>query len=170
MFNALPKTVIVSETLAETHFAQRRSTVAKEPMNKLLAGLTAIAVAASLLMASALPSHADKKGDNLAKALVALIVIGAIANNIDNKADDKRRAEQPRPQPTKMPRVPGVCAIEIDSNSGRAVTVYSESCLRDEGFNYRLPDCARSVRIYGQRDRVYSAQCLRDAGFKLSGR
>ena len=170
MFNALPKTVIVSETLAETHFAQRRSTVAKEPMNKLLAGLTAIAVAASLLMASALPSHADKKGDNLAKALVALIVIGAIANNISHKAEDKRPPHQPKPQPAKMPRVPGVCAIEIDSNSGRAVTVYSESCLRDEGFNYRLPDCARPVRIYGQRDRVYSAQCLRDAGFKLGGR
>ena len=45
--------------------------------------------------------------------------------------------------------------------------MYSESCLLDEGFNYRLPDCARPIRIYGQRDYVYSEQCLRDAGFRV---
>jgi hypothetical protein len=170
MMNVLPKTVIASETLAETHFALRNRTVAaKDPMKKLLAGLTAVAVAASLLMASALPSHADKKGDNLAKALAAIIVIGVIANNIDNK-NDAKRAPKPLPQPVKLPRVPSVCAIEIDSDAGHPVTMYSESCMREEGFSYRLPNCARSVRIYGQRDRIYSAKCLRDAGFKLSGR
>lgn len=36
-------------------------------------------------------------------------------------------------------RVPASCAIEIDSNRGRSVTMYSENCLRREGFNYRLP-------------------------------
>lgn len=170
MMNALPKTVIASETLAETHFALRSRAVPKNPIKSLMGGLTALAVAASLLMASALPSHADKKGDDLAKALAAIIIIGTIANNIDNKNDAKKRPHHPKPQPAKHPRVPGVCAIEIDSNAGRPVTMYTESCLREEGFNYRLPNCARSVRIYGQRDRVYSAQCLRDAGFKLGGR
>ena len=63
-----------------------------------------------------------------------------------------------------------ISPAQIDSNRGRAVTVYSENCLRREGFNYRLPDCARSVRIYGKRDRVYSEQCLRDAGFRTRGR
>lgn len=169
MMNALPKTVIASETLAETHFALRSRAVPKNPIKSLMGGLTALAVAASLLMASALPSHADKKGDDLAKALAAIIIIGTIANNIDNKNDAKRHPK-PQPQPAKLPRVPGVCAIEIDSNAGRPVTMYSESCLREEGFDYRLPNCARTVRIYGQRDRVYSAQCLRDAGFKLGGR
>ena len=33
--------------------------------------------------------------------------------------------------------------------------------------NYRLPDCGRSVRIYGQPDWVYSGQCLRNAGFRV---
>lgn len=167
MMNALPKTVIASETLAETHFALRsRAEAPKDPIKKVLAGLTAIAVAASLLMASALPSHADKKGDDFAKALAAIIIIGTIANSIDNKNDDKHH---PKPQPVKQRRVPSVCAIEIDSDRGSPVTVYTESCLRDEGFSQRLPDCARSVRIYGQRDRIYSAQCLRDAGFRLGG-
>lgn len=168
MKTALPKTVTVSETLAETHFAMRSRAVAtKAPIKKVLGGLTALAVAASLLMATALPSHADKRGDNLAKALAAIIVIGVIANGIDKKHD---RKPKPQPAPVKQPRVPGICAIEIDSDAGRPVTMYSESCLREEGFTYRLPDCARSVRIYGERDRIYSAKCLRDAGFKLSGR
>jgi hypothetical protein len=170
MFNTLPKTVIASETLAETHFALRSRTPAKDPVKRLMGGLTALAVAASVLMASALPSQADKKGDDLAKALAAIIVIGTIANAVDNKNDKKHRPHKVRPQPARLPRVPDVCAIEIDSDAGRPVTMYTESCMRDEGFDYRLPNCARSVRIYGQRDRIYSAQCLRDAGFKLGGR
>ena len=64
--------------------------------------------------------------------------------------------------------MPNICAIEIDSDQGYPVTVYSENCLHDEGFDYRLPNCGRSVRIYGERDRIYSAQCLRDAGFRVN--
>ncbi len=171
MFNTLPNTVIASETLAETHFALRSRAARKNPVKTLMGGLTALAVAASLLMASALPSHADKKGDDFAKALAAIIIIGTIANKIDSKKDAKRHPKpQPQPQPARLPRVPGICAIEIDSDAGHPVSMYTESCMREEGFNYRLPDCARSVRIYGERDRIYSAQCLRDAGFKLGGR
>ena len=170
MMTALPKTVIASETLAETQFAlHSRAIATKDPMKKMLSGLTALAIAATLLMASALPSLADKKGDNLAKALAAIIIIGTIANAVDNDNDARRRPHTPKPQPAKLPRGPNVCAIEIDSDTGRSVTMYAESCLRKEGFAYRLPNCARSVRIYGQRDRVYSAKCLRDAGFKLGG-
>ena len=132
--------------------------------------MTALAVAASLVLATAAPSHADKRGDDLAKALAAAIVLGLIVNNVKKNKPAPAPAPVPHPQPVKKPRVPGVCAIEIDSDDGYPVVVYSESCMRDEGFDYRLPDCARSVRIYGQRDRIYSAKCLRDAGFRVGGK
>ena len=103
--------------------------------------------------------------------------VGLIAKSIDDNNDrkhyDKPKPNQGKPkphhqpQPSYQPRVPSVCAISIDSRSGDAVTMYSQKCLRRQGFDYRLPNCARDVRIYGEADRVYSAQCLRDAGFRL---
>ena len=171
----MSKIVFPSETMAETHFALRSTlksspaVAARNPLKRLLGGMTALAVAGSLVLASAVPSHADRRGDNIAKALAAAIVLGLIVNNANKGNGQPTPAPVPKPVPVKKPRVPGVCAIEIDSDQGNAVTVYSESCMRDEGFDYRLPDCARSVRIYGQRDRIYSAKCLRDAGFRIGG-
>lgn len=176
-----------SETLAETHHAARGLRPAdgrkSSPLKKLMTGLTAAAVAVSLLAASAVPSRADQRGDDLAKALAAALILGAIVNGIDNNNAPKPTPHPtPKPKPTKQPRVPGICAIEIDSTErgdhrgdrnrdrNRTVTVYSERCLRSEGFNYRLPNCARDIRIYGKRDRIYSEQCLRDAGFRLDRR
>ena len=165
----MSKIIFPSETLAETQFALReaRITPVRSPLKRLMAGLTALAVAASLMLATAAPSYADKRGDDLAKALAAAIVLGLIVNNA--KKHKPAPAPVPHPVPVKKPRVPGVCAIEIDSDDGYPVVAYSESCMRDEGFDYRLPNCARSVRIYGQRDRIYSAKCLRDAGFRVGG-
>jgi hypothetical protein len=116
-----------------------------------------------LVLGSAAPSFADKQSDDLAKALAAALLLGAVINGIDNN-NDRHKPRHP-PEPVRQKRVPSVCAIEIDSDRGRSVTVYTESCLRDEGFR-RLPNCGRSVRIYGQRDRIYSDQCLRDAGYR----
>lgn len=152
-------TLIPSEVLAETHLDQTKRVAPARKTGALLRGLTAATVAVSVMLASAAPSYADKKGDDIAKALAAALIIGAIVNGIDNNKP------KPAPEPVRQKRVPSVCAIEIDSDHGRSVTVYTESCLRGEGFR-RLPDCGRSVRIYGQRDRIYSAQCLRDAGYR----
>lgn len=152
-------TTFTSEILAETHLAQTVRAAPSFGFGRLLRGLTAITVAASLVMGSAAPSFADKRGDDIAKALAAALIIGALVNGVDN---NKPRV---KPEPIRQNRVPATCAIEIDSDRGGAVTVYTESCLRDEGFR-RLPDCGRSVRIYGQRDRIYSEQCLRDAGYR----
>lgn len=165
----MSKIIFPSETMAETHFALHgtKTPAARNPLKRLLGGMTMLAVAGSLVLATAVPSHADRRGDNLAKALAAAIVLGLIVNNA--KKHNDQPAPPPKPAPVKQPRVPGVCAIEIDSDQGYPVTVYTESCLRDEGFDYRLPNCARSIRIYGQRDRIYSAQCLRDAGFRVGG-
>lgn len=159
---------IQSESLAETHCAQRKRAVKRPAVaRKVISGLTALAVAISLFGASAAPSYADRQGDNLAKALAAALILGVIINNVD-KNHHKPKPE-PKPVPVQHPRVPGICAIEIESNDYGTVSVFPERCLREEGFNYRLPDCARSVRIYGERDRIYSARCLRDAGFRVDG-
>lgn len=136
----------------------------KRPFRRLLATLTAGVTALSLMAASAVPAHADRQSDNLAKALIAALAIGAIVNSID-----KGKAK-PAPQPVRNPVVPAVCAIEV-SGARRDVTFYPETCLRAEGFKYRLPrDCAISIRIRGKVDRAYGQLCLRDAGFRVGGR
>lgn len=174
-----------SETLAETVHALRDARnkpmfAAKRQGNRLMAGLVAL----SMLAASATPSHADRQGDNLAKALAAALAIGLVASaiNKNNKRHDVPAPQpqpypqprpghhpppRPAPQPVYQPRVPANCAIEMDSSNYGTVRMYPERCLRSEGFNYQMPDCGRSVRIYGQPDWVYSEQCLRDAGFRI---
>jgi len=142
---------------------------------RLIATVAAAATVLGLLVGSAIPARADN-GD-LAKALAAIAIVGIIASEASKKRRQQQQALQPQPQPyphhqpqpTRHPRVPSVCAIEISGNSGTA-TVYGESCLREEGFSYRLPQyCARNARIYGRNDRIYSDQCLRDAGFRVGG-
>ena len=132
---------------------------------RLGAMITGGAAALALVLATAIPAKADK--NDLTKALIAALVVGAIAHELNDK---DKPAPLPVPEPVKNKRVPGVCAISIDG-AERSVTLYPESCLREEGFDYRLPRyCANSATIFGKRDRVYSAQCLRDAGFRLPGR
>lgn len=149
---------ISSHGISETTLSGRR----------FAAMLTGGAAALALVLATAIPAKADKK-DDLAKALIAALVVGAIAHELK---DDKKPtpAPIPEPEPVRSKRVPTVCAISIDG-SDRSVSLFSESCLRQEGFDYRLPrGCANNATIFGERDRVYSAQCLRDAGFRVSGR
>ncbi|WP_128516056.1 hypothetical protein [Tabrizicola thermarum] len=132
--------------------------------------LTGGAAALALVLATAIPAKADKK-DDLTKALIAALVVGAIAHELnDNRKPAPAPVPEPEPEPVRSKRVPSVCAISIDG-ADRSVTLYSESCLRGEGFGHRLPrGCANSATIFGERDRVYSAQCLRDAGFRVTGR
>ena len=148
---------ISSKGISETNLSGRR----------FAAMLTGGAAALALVLATAIPARADK--NDLTKALIAALVVGVIAHELkDNKKPGP--APLPEPEPVKSKRVPSVCAISIDG-ADRSVTLYSEGCLREEGFDYRLPrDCANSATIFGERDRVYSAQCLRDAGFRITGR
>ena len=162
--------IIASETLAETIHALRDTRQTPMFTMKRQANMFVILLMAiSLLAATAMPSHAERRDNDLAKILAGALVIGLIAKTIDDNKDRNRHKPQPapQPQPSYQPRVPAVCAISIDSDSGNPVTMYSENCLYRQGFDYRLPNCARDVRIYGENDRVYSAQCLRDAGFRL---
>lgn len=133
--------------------------------------LTAGAVAVSLILGAAVPARAGGK-DDLAKAIIAAIILGAIVKGVSDSHAAPAPAPRPVPQPAPQPRVPGVCAIEIGGQGyGQGRRVFSEACLRREGFAYVLPQrCASEARIYGRWDRIYGAHCLRDAGFRVSGR
>ena len=146
------------------------------PSPRRLAGfVTAGALTLSLILAAAVPARAGDRGDNLAKALIAAVIVGAIIH--ETKRDKPAPAPVPEPVRKKKrysyddeTRIPAVCALEFEGEH-RAVTVYPESCLRDEGVRGRLPvGCANEARIYGKRDRIYSERCLRDAGFTLPGK
>ncbi len=164
-----------SETLAETVYITRCAPAAfAAPKRRMFALITAAVAALALMTASATPVRAGGNGEELAKAIIAAIAIGAIAKSINKGRADP--APQPAPAPAPAPvhdyrpdRVPEVCAIEI-TGKRRDVTVYPERCMRREGFNYRLPRyCAHEARLYGRIDRVYSEDCLREAGFRVGG-
>lgn len=150
---------IASRGISETTLSARR----------FAAMLTGGAAALAVVLATTIPAKAEK--NDLAKALIAALVVGAIAHELkDRDKPAPLPIPLPEPEPVSSKRVPSVCAISIDG-AERSVTLYPESCLRAEGFKPSLPrGCANTATIYGQRDRVYSSQCLRDAGFRVSGR
>jgi hypothetical protein len=136
--------------------------------------LTAGAAAMSLLLGAALPARAADK-DDVAKALIAALVVGAIVHELNDKDDRPRVEPTPQPQPVwqkkkrrdHVPVIPAACAERI-RGEWRSGTVYSERCLRDHGVTAKLPrHCAKKVHSWEGRDRFYSERCLREAGFKL---
>jgi hypothetical protein len=145
------------------------------PSPRRMVGLiTAGAAALSLILATTLPARADNRSDDLAKALIAALVVGAIIH--ETKKSDHNPAPAPTPEPVHKRKkwkhyntttIPAVCALQFDGER-RSVTVYPERCLLREGVTRRLPrGCANEARIYGKWDRIYSERCLRDAGFIL---
>lgn len=160
----------ISMTLAETAFVSRtlpsHVPAVKKPRSRsrIMALLIAMVTATAMIAASALPARADRNDDTL-KALAAIAAIALIAKAVKDKKHNNGH-----PAPVQSRRVPSVCAIEIGSGRG-SVVGYAERCLREEGFNYRLPSgCSTNIRIYGRTDKFYPEQCLRNAGFKTSGR
>lgn len=166
-----------SDTLFETAYAAAPRNAARvlpidrKPMVKrLVATLTAGVTALSLMIASAVPAHADRRSDNLAKAVVAAIAIGAIVNSID-KGRAQPAPVQPAPDPVRSRRavVPSVCAIEVQG-ARRNFIAYPERCLRREGFRAHLPQhCAISLRDHRRTFVAYGERCLKEAGFRIGG-
>jgi hypothetical protein len=172
----MTRTRMMSETLAETRHGLMVPDL--PPRRRLLAGLTAGAVALTVVLGTVAPARADDNRD-LVKALAAIAIIGVIAHEagkdrdpepVEHRRDDDRRHggwQPPRYQPQPRPRIPAACAIEIEGRDRRNLVVYAESCLRDHGID-RLPrGCARDIRYYGRFDRVYSERCLSEAGFRF---
>lgn len=167
----MTRTSAPAYTLAETaSVARALPRPSPNPVKRFMATLTAGVTALSMLVATAIPAHADRASDNLAKAVVGALIIGAIVNSANRGHAAPAPAPAPeRPVEVRSPRVPQVCAVEI-SGARRTVVLYPERCLRREGFDYRLPrGCATEIRMRGRTDRAYSAQCLREAGFRVGG-
>jgi len=140
----------------------------KRPFRRLIATLAAGVAALSLMVATAIPAHADRQSDTLAKALIAALAIGAIVHSTRPGKSHPTPAPAPVPKPVRHSVVPSVCAIEVNG-ARRDAVFYPEGCLRAEGFDYRLPrDCAISLRIRGRVDRAYGERCLCDAGFRIA--
>lgn len=159
-----------SETLAETALLQGR-TAAPRRSARLWKGMALLAAAVAVVVAGARPTLADEDSDNLAKIIVGGLIVGAIVNDMQHRDGDRPRYQdddyyQTRDRHNRR-RVPGECAITIDSRDSGRVTLYGGRCLRDYGLR-NLPDCGRSVRIYGKRDTLFSAQCLRRAGYRTN--
>lgn len=162
-----------SDTLFETAFATPRALPmdGKRPLKRLMMVVTAGVTALSLMMATAVPAHADRASDNLAKALIAALAIGAVVNSIDRGHATPAPTPAPAPVPVHDRRatIPGVCAVEIRGGH-RDRVVYPSRCLREEGFRGRLPDrCAITIRMNGRIDDAYGERCLRDAGYRIGG-
>jgi hypothetical protein len=135
--------------------------------------LTAGAAALSLLLGAALPARAADK-DDLAKALIAALVVGAIIHEANDRDDRMPPVMGPdlikKKKRHSAKTIPSVCALNLDGHRRNAI-VYSERCMRREGVQARLPGhCARDARIWGKRDRIYGERCLREAGFKIEDR
>jgi hypothetical protein len=82
---------------------------------------------------------------------------------------DARWFEPPAPHDRQGPRIPAVCAVEIDGR--QPATIYADSCLMREGFTYALPQhCAQTIRSNDWSGRIYDGACLRDAGFRTDRR
>lgn len=156
-----PSTCIPRSALRDT------ATLGGPAGRSLSAMITAGAVILALVLATAMPAHAGKK-DDLAKALIAALVLGAIVH--ETNRSEAAPVPLPAPKPVRKSSVPAVCAISIEG-AERDVTLFPESCLRREGFTQRLPrSCGNEARIFGRDDRVFSEQCLRDAGYRISSR
>ena len=156
----------MSMTLAETAYTARsRPVITRKPArNRFRALLVAGIAALAMIIASAAPAHADRRGKDTLKALAAIAAIALVAKAVKDKKQ-KHSTPAPAPAPVQSRRVPSVCAIEIGSGYG-SVTGFAERCLREEGFLYQLPrGCSTDIRIYGRADTFYPEQCLRDAGF-----
>lgn len=170
-----------SQTPAETTPALQTRRAAPLPLiQRLRLGVLSLMTAATVLTATTMPAQADRRSDDFAKALAAIAAVALIANQLDDRYDGGRpyrppvvtapRPQHPRPEPSRRPRVPSVCAIEIEDDYNVS-NVYGERCLRNEGFDYRLPQrCAREVRLQGRNDRIYTERCLREAGFRIGRR
>lgn len=146
--------------------------------------LTGGALVLALGLATALPARAAPDGEDLAKALLGLAIIGAIAESADSK-DDRRETvpvwgdrsdhwsdghHHDKWKKKRRVEVPAVCAVQV-SKKRRTTVVFPETCLRRAGLGRDLPRyCADEARIRGDWQRVYTADCLREAGLRIERR
>ncbi|MFT4619128.1 MAG: hypothetical protein ACI9KS_001074 [Sulfitobacter sp.] len=125
--------------------------------------------------ASATPAQAN---DDIAKFIFGAIVLGVIANGINqaNAGDDSApvtttTTTQHRPrvirQQNRGVRIPARCERQVRINN-RNRNVFVERCLRRNDVPLRrISTCARSGSIRGRNMTYYPKACLRRNGHRV---
>lgn len=149
--------------------------------SRLIALVTATAIAATGMTASPAVARDNKDQRTLAIILGALAV-GAIIASENPKPRAPVHAYVPPPPPQRRsdwhhreggwrdrPVIPATCVETIRTRDGRR-DVVSRGCLQDYGLLRRMPsDCAFDIRTrYGTRP-VFGSQCLIDRGIRIEG-
>ena len=163
---------------------------------KRISSLAMSAVTALGLALTPMPAAAD--GEDIAKALAGIVVLGLIAKSVDdrrdrnevarsetfygrNTLDDRRvidgeirwidRPHQSKRQGFKKRPLPERCLRIVDTGR-RDRLVYGKRCLqRNFKFSRKLPEaCKRLVRTDRGLRTVYGARCLRRDGWRVASR
>lgn len=150
----------------------------------LTAGLTAL----SLIIIPAAPVQAQNSNNDLNRAIIGLLAIGAVGLAIKNNQSRSSETRTHRPsiqvhkthrnhnnrvrQQRRVDPVPGRCFRRVETSRGGYQGVFTERCLerRYRDANTLPRQC--QVRI-GGRDghrRGYDASCLRDFGYRSDRR
>lgn len=161
--------------------------------------LTAGLMALSLTLVPAAPVQAQQSNEDLQRAIVSLLALGAVGLAIKNNSDNREEARETRRQPVEVapqraPRnvhdnhrrnyqdfdrqnrrvdlVPGRCFRRVETARGGYQGVFVARCLERR---YRDADTLPRqclVRIGGNNGnrRGYDAACLRDFGYRSDRR
>jgi hypothetical protein len=161
-------------------------------LRRFTATLAATATALALMTAAAVPAHADRRSDDLAKAaaaIAAIAIIGSALNERDDRSSRRGRAEPEdrhegrrngRQEHSRTVRpsymfqrgavLPAQCAIELRNRRHTSVA-YSENCLRRSGIEGRLPhQCEVSYNSRGRTRTAFDQNCMLNSGFRTQGR
>ena len=142
---------------------------------------TTLALSLALSPVTATPAAAGPDGEDLAKAAIGLLIIGAIASAArDNRRESRAARDHYQPHDPRPGRghghggrhdwnrpasLPASCAFEIRTDHGRS-DVYGRRCVENAGFRTLPAACAFDVRIRGERRTVYGARCLSEFGYR----
>ena len=130
-------------------------------------GFIAFVLAASVALTgfSAAPARADS--DDIAKVLLGLLVIGAIAKAAEN--DDPAPVTRRQPQP-RVQYLPQRCLRPFSTNRGTRYG-FAAGCLDRHARNIHVPvDCERrGLNQHGRTRTFYAEACMARYGYRTHG-
>ena len=154
---------------------------------------TALALSLAVSPMTATPAAAAPDGEDLARAAIGLLIIGAIASAArDNDRDDHADRGQYRPIEPAHGRghgwnngrgngradgrgrdwrhasaLPQACVLQIRTAHGTS-DAYGRRCVERAGFRTLPAACAFDVQDRGRSRTVYGARCLSDFGYRTA--
>lgn len=150
--------------------------------------LIATALSGALAFTGAAPAFAEPGGQDYARVLFGLLALGAIANAVEDRREDRENKAVPAhgtydPEPywrdqdrrggrrDRWRVLPARCEFAVRTRGGWA-DVLSKRCLEREGVRVnRLPErCEFRVRTDRGRRSVFGSDCLERYGYTVEAR